>query len=358
MSAPRVFKGREEEMTMEQLAASSATAKIQSTSGGFNVGDVPLIKSDIASSPAANAQPVTAETKKRKAGRPSKTSRAVKKLKLAESPEVEAETPQSAVPSAENSSSSPYATPDSPSLNKRKMQQSARELSQGASVHNSNDDVKEDAVPEPVSVHTRRGRPRKNQIPIPVNTTGKGKSKAKLPLLVSRRLFPRRYTKTNQRGIIDSVRTSRASTRIGSEKAAPAKTPQARAAPTKRVFASCFFVFRDSELTKRMTGLFLLWPRCWSSQEDSPQRRFGQPAVHQGGVCRGEDRRLPHRPHHQRAYVYGEVEGLHREGQHLGAGEESWKMQFPYQDIYRLSKFKGKEKGKEVKDAGQAMSTT
>ncbi|WDK11483.1 chromo domain-containing protein [Colletotrichum graminicola] len=341
MSAPRVFKGREEEMTMEQLAASSAAA-IQSTSGGSEFEDLPLIKSDITSSPAVNARPVASETKKRKAGRPLKASRAVKNLTLAENPEVAVGTSQSAVPSAENSSSSPYATPDSPSLNRRKvlkvgeyfenvpnqratpvtrMQSSARELSQGANVYNSDDDMRDDAIPEPVSVPTRRGRPRKNQTPIPVNTTGKGKSKTKLPRLVSRRLLPRRYAKTNRRGIIDSVRTTRASARIGSEKAAPAKTPQVQAVPTKRVFASWFFLFRDSELTKRMTGFFILWPRCWSSQEDSPQRKFGHPAVHQGGVCRGEDRRLPHRPHHQRADVYGEVEELRREGQHLGAGE-------------------------------------
>ncbi|EFQ27811.1 chromo domain-containing protein [Colletotrichum graminicola M1.001] len=259
MSAPRVFKGREEEMTMEQLAASSAAAKIQSTSGGSEFEDLPLIKSDITSSPAVNARPVASETKKRKAGRPLKASRAVKNLTLAENPEVAVGTSQSAVPSAENSSSSPYATPDSPSLNRRKvlkvgeyfenvpnqratpvtrMQSSARELSQGANVYNSDDDMRDDAIPEPVSVPTRRGRPRKNQTPIPVNTTGKGKSKTKLPRLVSRRLLPRRYAKTNRRGIIDSVRTTRASARIGSEKAAPAKTPQVQAVPTKRASLS------------------------------------------------------------------------------------------------------------------------
>ncbi|KDN61590.1 putative chromo domain-containing protein [Colletotrichum sublineola] len=225
MSAPRVFKGREEEVTMEQLVAFRSTAKASSASGGSGDEDISIIKSDITSS---SPRPVV-ETKKRKVGRPPKVIRAAKKLRLAESPELGVRISKSAVPSAENSSSSPCAIPDSPSLTKRKvhkfgqcsqdapdrratsvikMQPSVREFSESgndANVHDCDANVKGEAVAEPVSTPKGRGRPRKIQTPIPVN-------------------------KITQ----DSVRTTRATTRNGSEKAAPAQASKAKVSPAKR----------------------------------------------------------------------------------------------------------------------------
>ncbi|KAK1984015.1 hypothetical protein LZ30DRAFT_687206 [Colletotrichum cereale] len=194
MSAPRVFKGREEEVTMEELASlGAATAK--SANEGSGDEEIPLIKSDITSSPSAEAQPVIAETKKRRVGRPPKTSRAVKRLKWT----CTVNSSQSAAPSAEDSSSSAYGTPDSPSLTIRKvskvvehsqtvpnqrlmpvaqMHSSPQEPIQSQADANVRDCNEEDAMPEPVSVPRGRGGPRKKQTPIPVNTTGKGKSSA------------------------------------------------------------------------------------------------------------------------------------------------------------------------------------
>ncbi|KAK1961377.1 hypothetical protein LY78DRAFT_722202 [Colletotrichum sublineola] len=175
MSAPRVFKGREEEVTMEQLVAFRSTAKASSASGGSGDEDISIIKSDITSS---SPRPVV-ETKKRKVGRPPKVIRAAKKLRLAESPELGVRISKSAVPSAENSSSSPCAIPDSPSLTKRKMQPSVREFSESgndANVHDCDANVKGEAVAEPVSTPKGRGRPRKIQTPIPVNKITQGKS--------------------------------------------------------------------------------------------------------------------------------------------------------------------------------------
>ncbi|GKT41703.1 uncharacterized protein ColSpa_01884 [Colletotrichum spaethianum] len=239
MAEPRVFKGREEEVTMEELA---------------NPGDA-ACRCTTYRHRAQEAQ-----------GRPSpKESRAAKKLKQAVNPEAAVESSQSVPTSAENSSALYDGTSESPSPTYRKttrigkntkampnrelapvayMQPSARELIQNGTstdLHEGNYDVKKDLAPEPVSVPKKRGRPRKTQIPTPVNTTDKGKSieirrrDASARLLI---LLAKQQVETDQYGLIDSVRAARVTTRNSLEKAPVPKTTPAKAAPAKKVFIS------------------------------------------------------------------------------------------------------------------------
>ncbi|GJC88428.1 hypothetical protein ColLi_11266 [Colletotrichum liriopes] len=266
MSAPRVFKGREMEMTMEELAASGAAAVTKRDSDDE---EIPLIKSDITAGPAASTQPAVAEAKKRKAGRPPKESRAAKKLKQAVDPEAAVESSQSALPSAETSSSSYYGASESPSPTNRKIARVCKhtktvpnqEIASVAQIYlcaqgltrnrtdtdmrdgnDDNGDVKKDLTPEPVSVPQKRGRPRQTKTPILTTTTDKGKSIGIRRRAASARLLTlldRRQAETNQRGLIDSTRpTRRATIRNNTERSTPAKAPLAKAAPAKKVFAS------------------------------------------------------------------------------------------------------------------------
>ncbi|GKT91963.1 chromobox protein [Colletotrichum tofieldiae] len=273
MPAPRVFKGREMEVTMEELAASGAAAITKRDSDDE---EIPLIKSDITASPAASTRPAVAEAKKRKAGCPPKETRAAKNLKQAVDPEAAVESSQSALPSAEISSSSYYGASESPSPTNRKIagvckhtktvpNQGIASVAQiypcaqgltrnrtDTDMRDGNDDgggVKKD-ITEPVSVPQKRGRPRQTKTPILTTTTDKGKSigirrrAASARLLI---LLDRRQAETNQRGLIDSTRpTRRATIRNNSERSTPAKAPLAKAAPAKKVFASQLSMVRGS----------------------------------------------------------------------------------------------------------------
>ncbi|OHW94149.1 chromo domain-containing protein [Colletotrichum incanum] len=264
MSAPRVFKGREEEMTMEELAASGAAAKAKIAKRDSDDEEISLVQSDITASPAAGTQPAVAEAKKRKAGRPQKESRATKKLKEAVNPEAAVESSQSALPSAETSSSSYYGVSEPPSPTNRKIARvckhaktvpnqettsvaqtysCAQGLTQNGTDTNmrdgddDNDDGKKGITPEPVSVPKKRGRPPQTKTPILTNTTDKGKSISIRRRAASARLLillNKRQAETNQCGLIDSIRPTRISTRNNPEKYTPVKVPLAKAAPAKK----------------------------------------------------------------------------------------------------------------------------
>ncbi|TQN71438.1 Chromobox protein-like protein 3 [Colletotrichum shisoi] len=234
MSVPLVFKGREEEMTMEELAAMSVAAKVKSTEQGTDdEEEISLVKSDITNSPAAATQSTIAAAKKRKAGRPAKKTNATKKLKQAVNSKATVE-PSSAA----NNPSSSYGTPE-PLSSPGKLGQTAAPVGadsdKRADEVDAKDDAKNSASPDPASALKRRGRPRKTQALVPNSTADQGKrinTKNRATSARVLRLLAKRQAKTDQHGMIDSVRTTRAASRNGLMKPVPAKTTPAKKVPT------------------------------------------------------------------------------------------------------------------------------
>ncbi|WQF87481.1 Putative AT hook, DNA-binding protein [Colletotrichum destructivum] len=174
MSVPLVFKGREEEMTMEELAAMSVAAKVKSTEQGpDDEEEISLVKSDITNSPVPATQSAIAAAKKRKAGRPAKKTNATKKLKQAVNSKATVE-PSSAA----NNPSSSYGTPEPPSSapsSTGKLSQTAAPVGADSAKCADEVDAKNSASPELASAPKRRGRPRKTQALVPNSTADQGK---------------------------------------------------------------------------------------------------------------------------------------------------------------------------------------
>ncbi|KAJ0164429.1 Chromobox -like protein 3 [Colletotrichum tanaceti] len=239
MSFPLVFKGREEEMTMEELEAMSVAAKVKSTEQGTDNDDeeISLVKSDITNSPAPDTQSAITAAKKRKAGRPPKKTNATKKLKQAVNSKATVE-PSSAA----NSSSSSYGTPEAPSSapsSTGNLSHTAIPTGVDSDKRDDEVDVKDDAKngasPEPASAPKRRGRPRKTQALVPNSTADQGKRIETKSRATSARvlmLLAKRQAKTNHHGLIDSARTTRAASRNGLMKPVSAKTTPAKKVPT------------------------------------------------------------------------------------------------------------------------------
>ncbi|TID06816.1 Chromobox protein like protein 3 [Colletotrichum higginsianum] len=238
MSVPLVFKGREEKMTIEELAAMSVAAKVKSTEQGTDdEEEISLVKSDITNSPAPATQSDIAAAKKRKAGRPAKKTNATKKLKQAVNSKATVK-PSSAA----NNPSSSYGNPEPPSSapsSTGKLSQTAAPVGadsdKRADEVDAKDDEKNSASPEPASAPKRRGRPRKTQALVPNSTADQGKRIKTKSRATSARvlmLLAKRQAKTDQHGMIDSVRTTRAASRNGFMKPVPAKTTPAKKVPT------------------------------------------------------------------------------------------------------------------------------
>ncbi|KAK6215004.1 hypothetical protein QIS74_08023 [Colletotrichum tabaci] len=234
MSVPLVFKGREEEMTMEELAAMSVAAKVKSTEQGTDdEEEISLVKSDITNSPAPTTQSAIAAAKKRKAGRPARKTNATKKLKQAVNSKATVE-PSSAA----NNPSSSYGTPEPPSSapsSTGKLSQTAAPVGADSDKRVDEVDAKNRASSEPASAPKRRGRPRKTPALVPNSTADQGKRIKPKSRATSARvlmLLAKRQAKTDQHGMIDSVRTTRAASRNGFMKPVPAETTPAMKVPT------------------------------------------------------------------------------------------------------------------------------
>lgn len=209
-----------------------------------------MAKSDITNSPAPATQSAIAAAKKRKAGRPAKKTNATKKLKQAVNSKATVK-PSSAA----NNPSSSYGNPEPPSSapsSTGKLSQTAAPVGadsdKRADEVDAKDDEKNSASPEPASAPKRRGRPRKTQALVPNSTADQGKRIKTKSRATSARvlmLLAKRQAKTDQHGMIDSVRTTRAASRNGFMKPVPAKTT-----PAKKVGACRLLKSQGSVLTK------------------------------------------------------------------------------------------------------------
>ncbi|KAL2882918.1 hypothetical protein SGCOL_001608 [Colletotrichum sp. CLE4] len=176
MSAPLVFKGREVAMTQNELAASSAAAKVNSAESEDENEPIPKVESDFAEPAGA---PEKSAGRKRQSSQPA-ASKASKRRKRLEGQEPLAESSQSVQASIENQLSSQYATPETaspagrhatrtgkpkkaaPAANKALPLDASDSDERGRpNDHGSSDTERDDASPPPVQAPKKRGRPRK-----------------------------------------------------------------------------------------------------------------------------------------------------------------------------------------------------
>ncbi|KXH67881.1 chromo domain-containing protein [Colletotrichum salicis] len=176
MSAPLVFKGQELAMTQNELAASSAAAKVNGAENEDEDEPIPKVESDLAEPAGA---PEKSAGRKRQSSQPA-GSKASKRRKLLEGQEPLAESSQSVQASIENQLSSQYAAPETASpadrsatktgklkkaapAAKKALPLDASDFNEGNGPddHGPSHTERDDASPPPVQAPKKRGRPRK-----------------------------------------------------------------------------------------------------------------------------------------------------------------------------------------------------